>query len=299
MLCSRWRRVKPKAGIATPTMAGRLEGRVCVVTGPTSGIGKETARGLARLGARVVLACRDPGRGAAVRDEIAASTGTRSLDVRIVDLGVPDSIRRFAAEFVVDFPRLDVLVNNAGVFSFRRRLTPQGLETQFAVNVLGPFLLTNLLLPRLVASAPSRVVNVGSATHYGGRVEFDNLQGERTYRFVGAYSNSKLEILLLTYELARRLEGTGVTANCVHPGAIRTRLYNGLPWAFRFVKYFLRDPVTGAAPVLRLASDPALQRVSGRYFDRLNEARSAPASYDAGLAQRLWAVCENLAGPGA
>ncbi len=277
-------------------MPSRLEGRVCIVTGPTSGIGKETARGLARLGAHVVLACRDTAKGAAVREEIVAETRDASLEVERVDLAVPDSIRGFAAEFQSGHPRLDVLINNAGVLSFRRRLTPQGIEAQFAVNVLGPFLLTNLLLPRLKASAPSRVINVGSATHYSGHVEFDNLQGERRYGFVRAYSNTKLELLLLSYELARRLDGSGVTVNCVHPGGIRTNLYNGLPVAFRFVKAFMRDPVTGAAPVLRLASDSSLEAVSGRYFDRLTEARSSAESYDIGLAQRLWSTCEALVG---
>ncbi len=278
-------------------MPDRLEGRICVVTGPTSGIGKETARGLARLGAHVVLACRDAAKGAAVQEEVAAAVHHASLEVRTVDLAVPDSIRRFAAEFQRGHSRLDILINNAGILSFRRRLTPQGVESQFAVNVLAPFLLTNLLLPTLKASAPSRVINVGSATHYSGRVEFDNLQGERRYRFVRAYSNTKLELLLLSYELARRLDGTGVTVNCVHPGGIRTNLYDGLPFAFRFVKVFMQDPVTGAAPVLRLASDPSLETVSGRYYDRLTEARSSTESYDAGLAQRLWSTCEALVGP--
>ena len=271
-----------------------MEGRVVVVTGPTSGIGKETARGLARLGAHVVLACRDPAKGAAVRDEIAADTGSSALEVRAIDLAVPDSIRAFATAFQGDHPRLDVLVNNAGVLAFRRHLTPQGVETQFAVHVLGPFLLTNLLLPLLKASAPSRVINVGSATHFNGHVDLDNLQGEREYRFIRAYSTSKLEMLLLTYELARRLEGTRVTVNCVHPGGIRTGLYDGLPVLFRFVKWFMRDPVTGAAPVLRLAADSSLNETSGRYFDRLREARSSPESYDIDLAGRLWSACERL-----
>ncbi len=272
-----------------------MEGCLCLVTGPTSGIGRETARSLAVLGAHLVLACRDTAKGAAVRDDIAAETGNANLEVRKIDLADPASVRSFASEFTAAHPRLDVLINNAGVLSFRRRLTPQGVEAHFAVNVLGPFLLTNALLPVLKASAPSRIINVGSATHFSGHVDLDNLQGEREYRFLRAYSTSKLEILLLTYEFARRLEGSGVTVNCVHPGAIRTDLYNGLPVAFRFVKWFLRDPVTGAAPIVRLASDPDLEDVSGRYFDRLREARSAAESYDVDLAQRLWSACERLA----
>lgn len=280
-------------------MASTLEGRCCVVTGPTSGIGKEVARGLARLGAYVVLACRDAAKGTAVQDEIAAETGNARVEVRTIDLADPVSIRTFAAGFQASHPRLDVLINNAGVLAFRRRVTPQGIETHFAVHVLGPFLLTNQLLPALKASAPSRIVNVGSATHVSGHVDLGNLQGEREYRFIRAYSNSKLEILLLTYEFARRLEGTGVSVNCVHPGAIRTNLYNGLPVAFRFVKFFLRDPRTGAAPIIRLASDSDLRDISGRYFDRFAQARSSPESYDADLARRLWSVCEGLSGASA
>lgn len=273
-----------------------LEGRVSIVTGPTSGIGRETARGLARLGAHVVLACRDEGRGAALRPELLGN-GAPEAEVMKVDLADPASIRAFADGFQRTHDRLDLLINNAGVLSFHRRVTAGGLESHFAVNVLAPFLLTNLLLPVLRASAPSRVVNVGSATHYGGHVEFDNLQGEREYGFLRAYSNSKLASLLLSYELARRLGGSNVTVNSVHPGAIRTDLYNGLPVGFRFVKYFLRNPKTGAAPILRLASAPDLEKVTGRYYDRFRETQSAPESYDAAIAGRLWTECERLASP--
>lgn len=266
------------------------------MTGPTSGIGRETARGLARLEAHLVLACRDGGKGAAMRQELL-DAGASEVEVMKIDLEDPASIRAFATGFLGTHDRLDVLINNAGVLSFRRRLTSGGLESHFAVNVLAPFLLTNLLLPVLRASAPSRVINVGSATHHGGHVDFDNLQGEREYGFLRSYSNSKLEILLLSYELARRIEGSGVTVNCVHPGGIRTDLYDGLPVGFRFVKYFLRSPRTGAAPILRLASASDLENVSGRYYDRLRETRSAPESYDAAIAGRLWSECERLASP--
>ena len=214
-----------------------------------------------------------------------------------MELADPASIRSFAADFLATGCRLDVLVNNAGILSFRRTLTASGLESTFAVNVLAPFLLTKLLLPTLKASAPSRVVNVGSATHHGGHVDFDNLQGEREFRFLRAYSNSKLEVLLLTYEFARRLAGDRVTVNCVHPGGIRTALYDGLPRGFRFVRLFMRSPAYGAEPVIRLASASELRDVTGRYFDRLQEARSSPESYDTATAARLWSVCERLAGP--
>lgn len=278
-------------------MATPLEGRVCIVTGPTSGIGKQTALELARAGAHVILACRNPAKGEAARTEILSRTGSANTEVLPVDLSEPESIRSFATRFQGAHRRLDVLINNAGVLSFRRRVDASGVEYTFAVNVLGPFLLTNLLLPLLQASAPSRVINVGSATHFSGRVEFDNLQGERKFRFIRAYSNSKLEILLLSYELARRLQGSGVTVNCVHPGTIRTGLYDALPAGFGFVKFFMHSPVVGAAPIMRLAASPELGGASGRYFDRLREARSSAASYDMDTAQRLWKTCEALASP--
>ncbi len=276
-------------------MTANLEGRVCIVTGPTSGIGKETARGLARMGASVVLAGRDAEKGEAVRQEIAADTGSSRLEVMTLDLAEQSTIRAFAAEFPKTHPRLDVLINNAGITALKRRLTPDGIETQFAVNVLGPFLLTNLLLDTLKASAPARVINVGSAAHAGGHVDFDNLQGEREFHGFRAYSDSKLELLLLTYEFARRLQGTGVTVNCVHPGVIRTNLGgDDIPWPFGFIKYFMRGPKVGARPSLRLASAPEIEGVSGKYFHKLTEARSAPASYDAAAAQRLWDVAASL-----
>lgn len=276
-------------------MAANLEGRICIVTGPTSGIGKETARGLARMGATVILACRNTEKGEAVRQEILAETGNSRLEVMKLDLADQSSIRAFAAEIQIAHPRLHVLINNAGIFALRRRFTPDSIESQFAVNVLGPFLLTNLLVGALKAGAPARIINVGSATHTGGHVDFDNLQGERQYRGFRAYSNSKLELLLLSYEFARRLKGTGVTVNCVHPGTIRTRLgADDMPAVVSFFKLFMRGPVVGAQPSLRLASAPELEGVSGKYFHKLKEARSAPESYDVATARRLWDVAAKL-----
>lgn len=276
-------------------MAANLEGRVCIVTGPTSGIGKETARGLARMGASVILACRDMEKGEVVRREIAADAGNSRLEVAKLDLADQSSIRAFAADFQKTHLRLHVLINNAGISALKRRLTPDGVESQFAVNVLGPFLLTNLLLGTLKDSAPARIINVGSAAHAGGHVDFDNLQGEREFRSFRAYSNSKLGLLLITYELARRLQGTGVTVNCVHPGVIRSNLGgDDLPGALIFFKLFMRGPVAGAQPSLRLASAPELEGVTGKYFHKLKEARSAPESYDTAAAQRLWDVAARL-----
>ncbi len=276
-------------------MAGEMEGRVCIVTGPTSGIGKETARGLARMGATVILACRDVMKGQSTRQELVASTGDARFEILKVDLASLASIRTFAAEFRATHPRLHVLINNAGIYAFRRRLTPDGFESQFAVNVLAPFLLTNLLLDPLKAGAPSRVINVGSRAHFGGHLDFDNLQGEREFRRFGAYSDSKLELLLLTYELAHRLEGTGVSVNCLHPGVIRTHLGgDDFPRAAAFFKVFMRGPVAGARPSIRLASAPELEAVSGKYFDKLKEARSSPESYDSAAARKLWDVSAEL-----
>lgn len=275
----------------------RVTGRVCIVTGPTSGIGKEIALELARQGASVVLACRDPSKGEATRREIEAATGSQRLAVMPLDLASLSSVREFARDFLAAYPELHLLVNNAGIMNWRRELTADGLEAQFQVNYLAPFLLTQLLLDRLRASAPSRIVNVASHAHYGGRIEFDNLQGEREFRRLGQYGNSKLMMVLWTRELARRLDGGAVSVNAVHPGVIRTNLGKGqLPAGAGLFKAFMKGPVAGARTPVWVATAPELERTTGKYFAGLREEKGAPASYDEGVADRLWAVSEKLAG---
>src|SRR5919202_4606855 len=205
-----------------------MRGRICLVTGATSGIGKATALGLARLGATLVLVTRDPQRGATTVAEIKQQTGNDALDFLTADLTSQQSIRRLADEFKRKYQHLHVLVNNAGGV-FPRTLTVDGLEKTFALNHLAYFLLTELLLDVLKASAPGRIVSVSSEAERGGKINFDDLQSYRKYNAMRAYSQSKLANVIWTYELARRLEGTGVTANCLHPGAVATSFGNTIP----------------------------------------------------------------------
>jgi NAD(P)-dependent dehydrogenase (short-subunit alcohol dehydrogenase family) len=276
-----------------------LGGKICLVTGGTSGIGAVTARELARLGASVVLVGRDAGRCARRRDAIRRGTGS-PVEALVADLSSQLQIRRLAEEFRARFARLDVLVNNAGSYFMRRRLTVDGLEMTFALNHLAYFLLTNLLLDRLEASAAARVVNVSSIAHEQGRLDLADLQGERHYDRLAAYAASKLANLLFTYELARRLAGTRVTVNALHPGIVATHLGRDNGWLRTTVRNLLSrsmiDPEEGARTSVYLASSPEVEGVTGRYFYECKEARSSEGSRDPAAAADLWSVSERLTG---
>ena len=273
-----------------------MHGKVCVVSGANSGIGRATALGLAGRGATVVLVCRSHARGAPVLEEIRRG-GSGAADLLIADLASQRQIRAVAAAYLKRFDRLDVLVNNAGVSGWRTRLvTEDGLERTFAVNHLAPFLLTGLLLERMKASAPARAVTVSSVAHRLFPLDFDDLQGERHYSSFAAYCRSKLANVLFTHELARRVDGTGVTANCLHPGVVATDLFRDMPRWLRamLVRPVVLTPAQGADTVLHLATAPALTEVSGRYFVRRRPVRSSRASRDAHAARRLWWASEVL-----
>jgi NAD(P)-dependent dehydrogenase (short-subunit alcohol dehydrogenase family) len=276
-----------------------MTGRVCVVTGATRGIGRATAEGLARLGATVVLIARRPEDGRKVSREISDTTGV-APDVVSADLSSQASIRNAAEELGERYPRLHVLVNNAGIIARQRQLTVDGLEMQFAVNHLAYFLLTNVVLGLLRAGAPSRIVNVSSGAHAGASLDFDDLQSERRYNATRAYSQSKLANILFTYELARRLAGTGVTANCLHPGVIGTKLladYMGIPAAGgALARTFGAKAEEGATTSIYLATSPEIEGVSGKYFEQKRPRRSSHESYDEAAARRLWEVSERLTG---
>ena len=279
---------------------GHLQGRVCVVTGASSGIGRATAHALGRLGATLGLVCRDRARGEALVAEVQAASGHDRVALFVADLSSQEAVRRLADAVCAAYPALHVLVNNAGVVNLRYSETADGIETVFAVNHLAPFLLTHLLLGRLVESGPARIVNVASDVHRWGRIDFDDLGRRGRYRGMAVYAQSKLANVLFTYELARRLSGAAITANCLHPGAVATGLGHNNGLLARLVatalRPFFRTAEEGAATSVYLAASPAVDGVSGSYFVDCREARSSPVSYDAGLARRLWDVSAQMTG---
>jgi NAD(P)-dependent dehydrogenase (short-subunit alcohol dehydrogenase family) len=286
--------------MATPDAGERpMRGKVVLVTGATSGIGAATVRELARQGAAVVAVARNPGRAAALVDRIQAETPGAAAETLLADLSAQADVRRLARQFKERHERLDVLINNAGAIFFRRQESADGVERTFALNHLAYFLLTNLLLDVLRASAPARVVNVASDAHRRGRVDFADLEGRTRYGGWSAYANSKLANLLFTYELARRLEGSGVTANAVHPGVVATGFGAG-GWQGLLMRPFFRlfglSPEEGARTVVYVATAPELAGVTGKYFIREMEAESIPASHDRAAAERLWRVSGLMTG---
>jgi NAD(P)-dependent dehydrogenase (short-subunit alcohol dehydrogenase family) len=265
-----------------------------MVTGANSGIGKATALGLAQMSASVVMVCRDRARGEAARSEIKAKSGNSAVDLLLADLSSQQSIQQLVENFKQRYTQLHVLINNAGIFMLTRRATVDGLEMTFAVNYLAPFLLTNLLLDVLKASKPARIVNISSGAYESGYIKMDDLQAEKHYRSMRAYGQSKLALVLFTYELARRLQGTGVTANCLHPGFVATNIgQGGLGPVGRTVAKFIVallgiSPEEGAKTSIYLASSPDVEGVTGKYFVKSNPIKTAPISYDESLQRQLW-----------
>jgi len=279
----------------TTAGAGQLKGKICLVTGGNTGLGKSTATALARLGGHVIILSRDRARGEAAQAEIKSQTGNAQVDLLLGDLGSQKSTRSAAAEFKTRYKQLHVLVNNAGVNVGNRVLTEDGIESTFAINHLGPFLFTNLLLDVLKASAPSRIVNVSSGAHSAGAIQFDDLQFEKKYSAFKAYCQSKLANVHFTTELARRLQGTGVTVNAVDPGTVRTSLGSD-QWIFRLaVKLpFFVTPDKGARTAIRVATAPELEGVTGKYFSKEKEKSPAKHAQDEAIAKQLWDVSAKL-----
>lgn len=277
-----------------------MRGKVCLVTGASGGIGKETARGLAHLGATVLLVARDRTRGETAAREIRQQAPAGTVELLVADLSSLADVRRLAARVLERQDRLDVLLNNAGVARFTRQTTADGLEATFATNYLGPFLLTNLLLDLLGRSAPARVVNVASDTHRRVRaIPWDDLQGARAYSGHAAYNLTKLLDILFTRQLAARLAGTAVTANCLHPGwPLRTALDREARGAFRLFstlsKRFARSAEQGARTSIYLASSPEVATTSGRYFTDCRPAEPSTLARDATAADRLWRLSADL-----
>ncbi len=277
---------------------GSLRGKFCVVTGATSGIGRETAMGLVALGGDVLLVGRNATRGNEAVASIKALARGGDATFLAADLSSQASVRRLAEEIRSRHPRVDVLVNNAGGWNMERRLTVDGIEETFAVNHLAPFLLTRSLRDVLVASA-ARVVTVSSEAHRSLKtLDFGNLQGEKRYKPILAYSVSKLANVLFTYELARQLQASGVTTNCLHPGVVRTGIWQESRGLLRLIvtlaKPFMLSSERSARSVVRLAADPTLANTTGRYFDKEKETRSSDLSYDTEIAAHLWKASEAL-----
>ena len=278
-----------------------ITGKTVLITGATGGIGKAAAIGLASMGARVAITGRDQTRGERAAIEIKAESGNPAVDVFAADMSSQAEVRRMAGEVLAAYPRLDALVNNVGGFWAHRHVTVDGLEHTFALNHLAPFLLTNLLLERLVTSAPSRVVTVSSGAHTMGKIDFDDLMGDQDYSGQRAYNQSKLANVMFTYELARRLEGTDVTATALHPGMTSTSFSHEdpsrkmAPVVF-VVRPFMRSPKRGADTAVYLASSPEVEGVTGRYFVNRKSKESHDSSYDTATTARLWQVSADLVG---
>jgi NAD(P)-dependent dehydrogenase (short-subunit alcohol dehydrogenase family) len=281
---------------------GAMTGRICLITGATSGIGLVTARELAARGATVALVGRDEARARAAVEAIRQQTGNSEVDYLLADFSSQAAIRGLAEAFHRRYGALHVLVNNAGVLLWRRQETVDKLEMTFAVNHLAPFLLTNLLLDTLRASAPARVVTVASDAHTGATIPFDDLQQTQgNYQWLRVYGQSKLANIMFTYALARRLAGSGVTANALHPGVVATRIYRSQNRLFNFaamrvMPVFALSPEKGARTTIYLASSPEVASVSGQYFVKRRPKRSWKASYDEAMQERLWTVSEQLTG---
>ena len=278
-----------------------LEGKTCVVTGATSGIGLVTAERLGAMGARVVLVGRDPAKGEAALLRVRRRAPQVQAEIHYADLARLEDVRRLGAALAAALPRVDMLVNNAGAIFRRRDVTPDGLERTYALNHMAYFLLTALLKERLAAAAPSRIVSVASEAHRGATLDFDDLQGARHYGGWTAYQRSKLCNILFTRELARRLHGTGITANCLHPGFVASGFGDNNDGVFRIAlsiakRLFAISEERGAVTTVYLASAPEVQGTSGLYFKRCRPALPSASAQDDGAARRLWEESARLAG---
>jgi len=286
-----------------------MKGKICIITGSNSGIGKETAIGLAKMGATIIMVVRDQERGDKARKEIVKQTGNDSVDLMICDLSSMSSIRHFAEEFKKKYDRLDVLINNAGAVFSKREVTSEGFERTLAVNYLGPFLLTHELMDLLKSSAPSRIINVSSGLAKDGKVDLDDLQSEKNYPRMKAYSrrhapvydNAKLMVMMFTYELARRLKGSGVTVNVLMPGFTATNLGKSSgsltsSIMFKMVRPMQQSAKKGAETSIYLASSNEVKDLTGKCFAKKRETETFPASYDEELQKRLWSKTESMLG---
>jgi NAD(P)-dependent dehydrogenase (short-subunit alcohol dehydrogenase family) len=277
-----------------------MKDKVVMITGSNSGIGKAASLALAKMGATVVMVARSKERGEAARSEIIRKSQNSLVDLLLADLSSLESVRQLASDFRRKYSKLHVLINNAGLFNQRRRVTVDGYENTFATNYLASFLLTNLQLDLLKASAPSRIINVSSVGHYNGHINFEDLNLENDYGGWKAYGQSKLALVLFTHELAKKLQGTEVTVNAVHPGTVATNIWTRPLGPAGFImalpKLFMTSPEKGAETIVYLASSADAKGLNGEYVEKLKAKKSSDESYDEEIAQRLWDVSAKLTG---
>jgi len=275
-----------------------MKDKVVMVTGANSGIGKAASLALAKMGATVIMVARNKERGEAARSDIIGKSRNNSVDLLLADLSSLESVRQLAVDFRRKYSKLHVLINNAGLFNQRRRVTVDGYENTFATNYLAPFLLTNLQLDLLKASAPTRIINVSSVGHYNGHINFEDLNLENDYGGWKAYGQSKLALVLFTHELAKKLQGTGVTVNAVHPGTVATNIwtrpFGPVGFIMALPKLFMTSPEKGAETIVYLASSPDAKGLNGEYVEKLKVKKSSDESYNEEIAQRLWDVSAKL-----
>ena len=280
-----------------------MHNKVCLVTGANSGVGKEIAMGLARLGAQLVMVCRDTVKGEAAQKEIVALTGNDNIKLHIADLSSQQAVRALAGQIEAEYPKLHVLINNAGVVLTQKTLSIDAIEMTLATNYLGPFLLTNLLLDKLKSSAPARIINVSSMAYKFGGFNLNDLQFEkRKYSVIKSYGQSKILMNSFSFELARRLGGIGVTVNCLHPGAVKTNLGSNnasnvlLKLTDRVIKLFFISPKKAAETPLYLATSDEVRETSGKFYVKCKPRKSSHLTTDPALAQKIWNLSERLVG---
>ncbi len=277
-----------------------MEKKICLITGANSGIGFALAKGMAKKNFAVVMLCRNRESGDLAKNKIIQSTGNQHVDLMIADLASQKSIRKFVEDFNAKYEKLDVLFNNAGANFFKRQLTEDGIEMTFAVNYLAPFLMTNLLLPKLRERESGRIITTVGEYHRKAGINFEDINFEKKYNPMKAAGQAILAKVIFTIELARRLKNTNITANCFHPGAVRTNLQKKLPLSWRilteFMRLFFLSPEKGAEVGIYLATSKETEKVSGKYFNRFKETRASELSYNPEIAQRLWDISEKLTG---
>ncbi|MHA1488285.1 MAG: SDR family oxidoreductase [Promethearchaeota archaeon] len=276
----------------------QLNGKICMITGANSGIGKATAIQLAKTGIHIVMVCRNKERGENAQKEIKEESGNNNIDLLIADLASLNKVKEMVDEFKSNYDYLHILINNAGEFNKKRTLTIDGYESTFAVDYLAHFLLTNLLLDIIKKSAPSRIINISSNIHLYFKINLDDLMSEKKYTSQKAYANAKFALVLFTHELARRLDGTGVTVNALHPGHARTKMTKPKNWISKLFLFLLSplivSPEKAARTSVYLASSPEVEGVTGNYFKKCKAIKSHEMTYDESIQKKIWEISEKL-----